>query len=230
MNDLFITGVGTGVGKTLVTTILCRQLRAVGVEVLPLKPVVSGFDPNDPSSDPALLLRSLGVAPTAEAIASISPWRFAAPIAPHLAARREGRSVTLDEVGRFCSERVLDDGPIRLIEGTGGVMSPLCEDATCLDLIAGLGDPAVLVTGTYLGAISHTLTALSVLRNEDIPLRGIVVSESAESVGLSETIEALRQFGGRDLPIYPLPRLTGEEGERWQGAPPLLGLCGANDE
>ncbi len=230
MNDLFITGVGTGVGKTLVTTILCRQLRAVGVEVLPLKPVVSGFDPDDPSSDPALLLRSLGIEPTATSIASISPWRFAAPIAPHLAARREGRSVTLHEVGRFCSERVLVPGPIRLIEGAGGVMSPLCEDATCLDLIAGLGDPTILVTGTYLGAISHTLTALWVLRSAAIPLRGIVVSESAESVGLAETIDGLRQFGGGEVPIFPLPRLAGGAGERWQGAPNLLALCEADDE
>jgi dethiobiotin synthetase len=186
-------------------------------------------------SDPALLLRSLGITPTAEAIASISPWRFAAAIAPHPAARREGRSVTLDEVGRFCSERVLDEGPtasapIRLVEGAGGVMSPLCEDATCLELIARLGDPVVLVTGTYLGAISHSLTALSVLRNQATPLRGIVVSESTESVGLFETIQALRQFGGGDVPIYPLPRLAGPAGEPWQGAPSLLGLCEADDE
>lgn len=230
MRNLFITGVGTGIGKTLVTTILCRQLRAHGVEVLPLKPVVSGFLPEDPWSDPALLLRSIGLEPTAAAIASISPWRFAAPIAPHLAARREGRSVTLAELERFCRERVRGPGAVRLVEGAGGVMSPLCDDATCVDLIAGLGDPAILVTGSYLGAISHTLTALSVLRNEAIPVRGIVVSESADGVGLAETIDALRQFGGGDIPIHALPRLNGEAGERWQGAPRLLTLCEADDE
>jgi dethiobiotin synthetase len=230
MSHLFITGVGTGVGKTLVMTILCRQLRAVGAEVLPLKPVVSGFDPEDSLSDPAVLLRSVGVEPTASAIASISPWRFGAPIAPHLAARREGRSVTLEELQRFCRDRVIGTGSVRLVEGAGGVMSPLCDDATCLDLIAGLGDPAVLVTGTYLGAISHTLTALSVLRNAEIPVRGIVCSESPDSVGLAETSDALRQFGGGDVRIYPLPRLIGEVGERWQSAPPLLSLCEAEDE
>jgi dethiobiotin synthetase len=230
MNNLFITGVGTGVGKTLVMTIVCRQLRSVGAGALPLKPVVSGFDPEDSWSDPAVLLRSVGLEPTAAAIASISPWRFAAPIAPHLAARREGRLVTLEEMERFCREPVLGRGSVRLVEGAGGVMSPLCDDATCLDLIARLGDPAVLVTGTYLGAISHTLTALSSLRSEAIPVRGIVVSESTNSVGLAETIDALRQFSGGDVPIYALTRLSEDLDERWQGAPPLLALCEADDE
>src|SRR5690348_8678812 len=105
MRGLFITGVGTGVGKTLVTTILCHQLREMGRSVCALKPVVSGFADDDPASDPALILRSLGITPTAEGIASISPWRFAAPISPHLASRREGRSVSLEDVVRFCRER-----------------------------------------------------------------------------------------------------------------------------
>src|SRR5262249_41466189 len=160
----FITGVGTGVGKTLVTTILCHQLRDLGRSVSALKPVVSGFVDDDPQSDPALILRSLGISPTKATIASVSPWRFAAPIAPHLAARREGRSVTLEEVARFCSEPASSPASTRLIEGAGGVMSPICEDATCIDLIARLAVPVVLVTGTYLGALSHTLTALTALK------------------------------------------------------------------
>src|SRR5262249_23107423 len=104
MSGLFITGVGTGVGKTLVTTILCYQLSATGRMVSALKPVVSGFVDHDPESDPALILRTMGLVPSAEAIASISPWRFAAPISPHLAARREGRSVSLEEIERFCRQ------------------------------------------------------------------------------------------------------------------------------
>lgn len=237
MGGLFITGVGTGVGKTLVMTILCQQMRAVGRNVVALKPIVSGFDPDDPNSDPALILRSLGVEPTPEAIATVSPWRFAAPVAPHLAARREGRSVTMKEVVAFYEERTIDvvsdsDEPDLdwLVEGAGGVMSPLCDDGTCLDLIAWLGEPAVLVTGTYLGAISHTLTALEVLRDREIRVRGIVVSESAESAGLEETIEILREFEDNDTPIYPLPRLAGRPGEPWYGAPSLLDLCEDDDD
>jgi dethiobiotin synthetase len=230
MSGLFITGVGTGVGKTLVTSILCHQARAIGRDLIAIKPVVSGFVEGDPESDPALILRSQGVVPTPEAIASITPWRFAAPISQHLAARREGRSVTLAEVARFCSERAGGPGTIRLIEGAGGVMSPIGADATCLDLMARLGDPAVLVTGTYLGALSHTLTAMAALRSGRVAVRGIVVSESADSVGLVETVEGLRGFGAGDVPIHPLPRLSGDPEGRWRSAPPLLRLCEVSDE
>ncbi len=91
MRGLFITATGTGVGKTLLTTILCHQLTLRGRAVCALKPVVSGFALDDPSSDPALILQSLERAATPSAIASISPWRFRAPISPHLAARLRTR-------------------------------------------------------------------------------------------------------------------------------------------
>ena len=229
MSGLFITGVGTGVGKTLVTTILCAQLRELGRSVSALKPVVSGFALDDPESDPALILKSLGRIPTLATIDAVSPWRFSAPLSPHLAARHDGRAITLEEVARFCRSQVGGPGSLRLIEGAGGVMSPICADATCLDLMALLGEPVVLVTGTYLGTISHTLTALSAIRASDLPVRGIVVSDSAAGVGLEETVEAIRDFGGAGTAIYPLPRLQGKPGDRWRLAPPLTDLCEGRD-
>ena len=129
MSGLFITGVGTGVGKTLVTTILCHQLRAMGRRVNALKPVVSGFVEGDPESDPALILRSLGIAPTTEAIAAITPWRFAAPLSPHLAARREGRSVSREDVVRFCREQAGDVRVDPADRGRGG--SDVADDFGC---------------------------------------------------------------------------------------------------
>jgi dethiobiotin synthetase len=230
MMGLFITGVGTGVGKTLVTTILCYQLRGMGRRVSALKPVVSGFLADDPASDPVLILRSLGIAPAEEAISAISPWRFAAPISPHLAARRQNTSVSLEQVARFCHERAGQPDSIRLIEGVGGVMSPIASDGTCLDLIATLGDPAILVTGTYLGALSHTLTALAAMRVRAVAVRGVVVSQSAEDVGLAETVEGLRQFGAGEIPIDTLPRLDGDSEMQWRAAPPLTAICEADHE
>lgn len=221
MSGLFITGVGTGVGKTLVTTILGHQLTAMGHRVAALKPVVSGFADDDPDSDPALILRSLGIAPTRDCVAEIAPWRFAAPIAPHLAARHEGRTILLAEVARFCRERARLAGSIRLIEGAGGVMSPIASDGTCLDLMAALADPAILVTGSYLGALSHTLTALAAMESRGVAVRAIVVSQSAEDVGVAETIDGLRQFGAGKVSIHPLPRLDGDPDEKWSAAPPL---------
>ena len=109
-------------------------------------------------------------------------------------------------------------------------MSPISSDATCLDLIARLAEPAVLATGTYLGALSHTLTALAALRARAVTVRAIVVSESAGGVGLMETVESLREFGGRDLPLFTVPRLVGDPESRWRTAPSLTGICEAHHE
>lgn len=225
MSRLFITAVGTGVGKTLMTTLLCRQLRALGRTPHAIKPVVSGYVDDDPAGDTALIAMSLGRQPTPSTIAALSPWRFAAPLAPPLAARLEGRHLLLAEVAAFCRGRDGSADAPCLIEGAGGIMSPIADDGTCLDLIVSLRDPAILMTGSYLGAISHTLTAVAAARAAGVTLRGIVVSESADSVGLVETVASLRHYGGEDLTILTLPRLAGGIEDRWRAAPPLVELC-----
>jgi dethiobiotin synthetase len=225
MPELFIAGVGTGVGKTLVTTILCHQLGTVGRPVSAIKPVVSGFSVDDADSDPALIVRSLGGSATPDAMATIAPWRFKAPLSPHLAARREGRSIDLHAIVSFCREHESGTGKTVLVEGAGGVMSPVTEEHTCLDLIVLLGYPVVLVTGSYLGAISHTLTALCALRASRVGRSAIVISESAGGAGLDETARSLAQFGRLDRPPLVIPRLPGEHEHKWRVAPSLLGLC-----
>jgi dethiobiotin synthetase len=225
MDTLFISSVGTGIGKTLVTSILCHQLRHAGRAVAAIKPVVSGFRADDSESDPALILRALEEPATPQAIAEISPWRFALAASPHLAARAEGGGPSSQELLAFCreSEHVGDD--VLLIEGAGGIMTPLGEDFTVLDFAAGLGHPVVVVTGSYLGAISHTLTALCVIHARGLLVRGVVVSESFESAGLSETVEAIGHFAGSDASVYALPRLSGGDQEKWRDAPDLTWLC-----
>jgi dethiobiotin synthetase len=225
MDRLFISSVGTGIGKTLVTSILCHQLTQSGRAAFAIKPVVSGFRADDPESDPALILRSLGKSPSFREVAEIAPWRFAAPVSPHLAARIEGAGPSLAEVVAFCRECEGTEGDILVIEGAGGIMTPLGEDYTVLDLAASLGHGVVLVTGSYLGAISHTLTALSVIAARGLQVRGLIVSESAESAGLAQTVDAIEQFAGARLPLYALSRLSGREDEKWRAAPPLTGLC-----
>src|SRR5207248_697063 len=123
--EFFITAVGTGIGKTLVTTIMCHQLLRTGRTVSALKPLVSGFAADDPASDPALILRSLGRSPTPNAIAAIAPWRFQAPLSPHLAAAREGRTLAVEDIVAFCRAREREDYDLLLVEGAGGVMSPI---------------------------------------------------------------------------------------------------------
>ena len=196
MNALFITATGTDCGTTFVTSGLLRHLRALGLPARALKPVVSGFDEAAPEgSDPAKLLAAMGEPLMAQSLATIAPLRFKAPLAATMAARLEGRSLTLADILRVCEAAMQDPrGPL-LIEGAGGVMSPFAEGATCLDAIKALGLPCLLVAGTYLGAISHTLTALEAMRAAGCSPRAIALNESdGSSVSLADTMAELAAF------------------------------------
>jgi dethiobiotin synthetase len=121
---VFITGSGTGVGKTFVAANLLLHLRRRGQRVRALKPVVSGFDPANPcGSDPAILIEAAGRKVTPEEIDRVSPWRFRAPLSPDMAARAEKRAIDFDAVTGFCRSAIAEGG-ITVIEGIGGIMVP----------------------------------------------------------------------------------------------------------
>jgi len=213
MTAVFVTATGTDIGKTFVTAGIVRTLRAQGRPAAALKPVASGFDPATPAgSDPAVLLDALGRPVTADEIERITPWRFRAPLSPDMAARAEGRRLDVDAVIGFCRTAVAaTEGPL-LIEGVGGVMVPLDDRRTVLDWMADLDLPTLLVAGSYLGTISHTLTALDVLRRGGLSVAAIVVSETPGStVDLDETLTTLANFAGA-TPLLTLPRLPTD---RW---------------
>lgn len=206
----FITAVGTGIGKTLVTRLLTQQLRMQEKSVMALKPVISGYDVQDYESDTAILLQSMGLENTSENIEAISPWRFALPASPNLAADAEKKSIHYDELIAFCT-RAREVNTV-LIEGVGGVMVPLNEKVTVLDWMQALGFPAILVTGTYLGSISHTLTALEVMHVRGIPLHAVVINESEDSGATFQQMEdILVQFMPDSGMIYALSRLTKQD-------------------
>lgn len=179
---LFVTGAGTEIGKTFVAAGLARAWRARGHEVAVAKPIMSGFDPDDlAGSDAGLLLAAIGVEPTADAVARIAPWRFAAPLSPDMAAAREGRPIDFAALLQFCQGAIAAAPGRLLIEGAGGAMAPVGIGHTGLDLLRALRLPALLVGGTYLGAISHLLTAHAALRGAGVAVAACVLSESEAS-------------------------------------------------
>ena len=267
MKSFFITAPGTGVGKTLVTTALCWQLRQAGKKVTALKPVISGYDPDDQQSDTALILKSCGIVPTKAAVETISPWRFAAPLAPNMAADRERKpQVDLEVLVAFCQDflsppplrgRVREGGYLKkdslpksspppsplpqgegeylLVEGIGGIMSPVNNHHTVLDWMTALGWPVILVTGTYLGSISHTLMALEILRAQALPVKVLVVSESeylsssprrgeGTYPSLEDTVATLERFLLKPIPVVTIPRMAAS-GDAWKHVPPISGSC-----
>jgi dethiobiotin synthetase len=209
MTAFFVTATGTDIGKTFVTAGLIRHLRAAGRAVAAIKPVVSGFDPDAwHASDPAVLLAALGRPVSLEGIEGVSPWRFRAPLSPHTAAQREGRAIAFPDVTEFCRRAMAARRGVLLIEGIGGIMVPLDDRHTVLDLMSMLRIPIMLVTGSYVGTISHTLTALEVVARRNLDVKAVVVSESEGSAAaLDDTLAAIQLFAD-SIDVVGSPRLT----------------------
>ncbi len=200
---IFVTGTGTDIGKTHVTALLLRQLRAMGRHPAALKPVLSGYDPARPEvSDAGRLIAAAGLPVSSQTLDSVAPWRFSAPLSPDMAARREGRVIDFSALLDVC--RTARGDPL-LIEGVGGAMVPLDDRHTVLDWMAALGAPVLIVGGTYLGAISHALTTVATIRARKLPIMALILSESPDSpVPPAETAETIRRFTG--LPVFVVPR------------------------
>jgi dethiobiotin synthetase len=204
---LFVAGAHTDIGKTHVACALIRAARARAIACDAFKPVLSGFDPARAAvSDAGRLLTALGR--PASDLDTVSPLRFAAPLAPPLAARREGARLMIADIESRCRAWLsASAADLKLLEGAGGLMSPIAEDATALDLPQRLALPSVLVGGAYLGAVSHVLTALEVLRTRRLPVLAVVVSEDADPAApdFTETVELVRSFAG-DVPVIAAAR------------------------
>jgi len=222
MKKFFITATGTEVGKTVVTTTLAWQAREKGKRVRVLKPVISGYDKETCNqSDTAQILQCLEIEQTQAAIDSISPWRFKAPLSPDMAAAREGTTLEFESIINFCQETETESNDLLLIEGVGGLMVPLTASKTVLDWIKALNYPVIMVAGSYLGTISHTLTTVETAQKFGLNVASIVISESEHSpVPIDETANSIRRFL-TNIPVLELPRLA-PSSTPWQEAPELI--------
>lgn len=219
MSAYFISAIGTGIGKTFVTCALAHQLKQAGHAVAAYKPIISGYDESTPrESDTWQIARSLGHQDeSAETIQTISPWRFKAPLSPHMAAKMEGKAINPEALMDW-SMKAQNSADTVLIEGVGGLMVPLHEQFTVLDWIQAMRWPVVLVAANYLGAINHTLLSLSALEERGIRLQSLILTENIPSeVPLKETEATLRDFLPSEAPIITVPHL-GCGDEHWRKA------------
>jgi len=207
MRAFFTTATGTDIGKTYLCCGLIRAWRRQGLRVAAFKPVLSGFDPaKAPDSDAGQLLSALGQPVSPQSLDAISPWRYAAALSPDAAAAKEGKRVDYEAVLAASRTFLAGAHDVALIEGAGGVMAPLSEDRTMLDWMADLNLPVVVVTGSYLGTLSHSLTALSVLEARRVPIALVVMNETEGStVPFSENALAFSRRWNK-APMYVLPR------------------------
>jgi len=168
---LLVTGTDTGVGKTVVGSALLAAWREAGCTTGAYKPVESGVEGRDPA-DGRMLWEAAGKAQT---LVEVCPTRLRAPLAPPVAARQEG--VTLEPAPWVATvARMRSRFDLLLVEGAGGLLSPLWEggDAAALALRCGL--PALVVAPDRLGVINHTRLVAEVLAQRGITLAAVVLS------------------------------------------------------
>ncbi len=179
---IFVTGIGTGVGKTITSALIVEHLQADY-----WKPVQSG-DLDNTDTDRVKELIS-----NTRSIFHPEAYRLTQPFSPHKSAALDGISITLDAI-----ELPLTDNWL-IIEGAGGLMVPLNENDLILDLIEKFNAEVVLVSQNYLGSINHTLLSLELLKSRGIPLRALVIcgEENTDSEGI------IRVKSGTDILHIP---------------------------
>ena len=181
----FLTGTDTGVGKTLIACALLRAAAAQGRQALGMKPVAAGG-----SEDvEALIAASSVAAPRAD----VNPYLLREPLAPHIAARRDGVDIDIEHIARCCANlrRMAD---FLVVEGAGGFRVPLGDTQDSADLAVRLELPVILVVGLRLGCINHALLSVEALHARGLALAGWVANQvDAHMACAAENVAALTQ-------------------------------------
>lgn len=200
MQGLFITGTDTGVGKTWTACALASRLVERGVRVGVYKPVCSGAEIGAAGqpiwNDLDRLWEAMGRWADPEVIC---PQKFRAPLAPPLAAEAEGARVDAARL-RFGVDWWRGRVDLLLVEGAGGLLSPLTEAETNLDLARDLGFPLLVVAANRLGTINHTLLTLHCAQTHSLAMAGVVLCDCTAELDHSAESNAGLLLRFADLP------------------------------
>ena len=223
MRGLFVTGTGTGVGKTVVAAVIARGLADAGTRVAVFKPAATGLE-EPGEADHALLRRAAGSAQSDEEIA---PYRYGPPASPHLAAELAGEAIDPVRLLRAARAAALSaDGLV--CEGVGGLLVPLAPRYLVRDLAADLGLPLAIAAPPGLGTINQTLLTIEAARAAGLTVAGVVLTpwplqpsqiersnrETIATLGevRVETLAPLKLAEPDGWPALALGRFAGGEG------------------
>ena len=221
MISLFVTGTDTGVGKTLVATGLLRRARHLGLRVAALKPAETGCRKDERGA----LLPADGLALRAAAgledlpIERVVPFRYELPVAPAVAARREGHRFSLDEV--LAASRSWGDVDLLVIEGAGGLLVPFTDELLAADLAIALQARLVIVGRAGLGTINHTLLTIFEARRRGLHLAGVVLNhaQKTDDASVADNAAEISRIGQVRV-LGPLP--FGADDRAFAALDPLL--------
>lgn len=207
---LFVTGTDTGVGKTVLAAALTRHLKERGQSVHAVKPLCSGG-----RADARSLRAALGGRVSLE---RINPWAFAAPVTPRVAAAQEGRRVRLAEVLGFL-RAAAPPGGVLVVEGAGGLLSPLGEDFDSRDLIRALGAEVLVVAPNRLGALNHVFLTWEALPPSARRRATLVLMGAPRPSLVTRSNEVLLRQSLGDDRVVGMPFLRGTSSAAGRGGP-----------
>ena len=175
MRGCFVAGTDTEVGKTWVASALVHRWRSAGHRVAVLKPVAAGCEDRGAGLRNVDAEQLLAVSGSGQDYASVNPYAFAPPISPHLAARDAGVQVDVPALAAHAAG-LLERHDRLVVEGAGGWLCPIGEDATLEDLALALRLPVLLVVGLRLGCLNHALLSAARIVDCGLPLAGWVAT------------------------------------------------------
>lgn len=184
-NGIFITGTDTEVGKTLIAAGLVVALQDQGIDVGVMKPLESGapsFESTPIPRDAFYLKEITGVQ---DDLDLINPYRFQAPLAPGVAAEKEGVEIDLQRITEAYKE-LKGRHQFMVVEGAGGLLVPIAKGILLPELVKLLGLPLLVVARASLGTINHTLLTFSYCQREGLAVKGLIINKSTPDADPSE--------------------------------------------
>ena len=179
MQGVLVSATDTGVGKTVLSAALVAAMRAAGVRALPHKPVLTGLE--EPVAGDHDVLGAVADMPPQE----VAPLRYGPPVSPHLASALCGAD-PIDPAALRARAQAAGQGGVAVVEGVGGLMTPLTDSYTLCDLAAELGLPLLIAARPGLGTINHSLLTLAAARAAGLEVRAVVLTPWPERPGALE--------------------------------------------
>ncbi len=197
MNSLFITGTDTDVGKTCVTAGIVNYLSKMNVDVGVMKPFASGYKANDDSisEDVEILTKYSGVTDPVELI---NPYFFEIPTSPYEACMKLNREIDISKVVDEYNQ-LISNHDVVIVEGIGGIMTPISQNYFVSDLISELKLNSIIVTGSKIGAVNHLMLTYEHSQQKNLNFNGFLINQNVPD---GYELSSLRQ---------QVSRLTGEK-------------------
>ncbi len=192
-NRFFITGTDTEVGKTFIACAILQKAKTQGLSTAALKPLAAGCELINGQQRNEDALNLMEFSTVRMPYQTVNPIALSEPVAPHIAAAREGKQLQAARLEGFVRGAFTTPADFWLVEGAGGWFVPLNQRETLADLAMALQLPVILVVSIRLGCINHALLTVAAIKNSGLPLAGWVANGTVDDTpALQENIDTLR--------------------------------------